>query len=207
MYEWDNDRAEDAVFAISTDFVFRHLPTTQDGTIGFFSDRSTFAFDKSTPAHDLWESNTRIVSKMNPDFGVIANFYFGNAQANGSDTRLIERIGGDARLIYKKLKLVGSLKFNDWGPYDYHRDYNITFPVQYTIDLSTSLGKPDWFILPNTKIGIMGTWRSLNQYSGSRYLPNQTASQYATQPILSPVGFPNGSEWEIRTYIHINIGK
>jgi hypothetical protein len=53
----------------------------------------------------------------------------------------------------------------------------------------------------------MGTWRSLNQYSGSRYLPNQTASQYATQPILSPVGFPNGSEWEIRTYIHINIGK
>ncbi len=207
MYEWDNDRAEDAVFAISTDFVFRHLPTTQDGAIGFFSDRSTFAFNKATPAHDLWESNTRIVSKMNPDFGVIANFYFGNAQANGSDTRLIERIGGDARLVYKKMKLVGSLKINDWGPYDYHRDYNITFPVQYTIDLSTSLGKPDWFILPNTKIGIMGTWRSLDQYSGSRFLPNQTASQYATQPIISPVGFPNGSEWEIRTYIHINIGK
>ncbi len=207
MYEWDNDRAEDAVFAISTDFVFRHLPTTQDGAIGFFSDRSTFNFTKSTPAHDLWESNTRIVSKMNPDFGVIANFYFGNGQANGSDTRLIERVGGDARLIYKKLKLVGSLKINDWGPYDYHRDYNITFPVQYTIDLSTSLGKPDWFILPNTKIGIMGTWRSLDQYSGSRFLPNQTASQYATQPIISPVGFPNGSEWEIRTYIHINIGK
>jgi len=26
-------------------------------------------------------------------------------------------------------------------------------------------------------------------------------------PPLSPVGFGNGSEWEIRTYVHINIGK
>ncbi len=206
MYEWDNDRAEDAKFAISTDFVFRHLPTTQDAAIGFFSDRTAFAFSKSAPAHDLWESNTRIVSKLTPDLGFIANFYFGNAQANGSDTRLVERVGGDLRLIRNKVKLVGAIKFNDWGPYDYHRDYNLTYPLQYSLDLSTSVGKPNWFILPDTKIGIMGTWRSLNQYS-PRFSPNQTASQYATQPIISPVGFGNGSEWEIRTYIHINIGK
>ncbi len=206
MYEWDNDRSEDAKFAISSDFVFRHLPTTQDAAIGFFSDRTSFAFAKSAPAHDLWESSTRIVSKLNPDFGFIANFYFGNAQANGSDTRLIERVGGDLRLIHKKVKVIGSLKFNDWGPYDYHRDFNLTYPLQYSLDLSTSVGKPNWFILPDTKIGIMGTWRSLNQYS-ARFSPNQAASQYSTQPIISPVGFGNGSEWEIRTYIHINIGK
>ena len=75
-----------------------------------------------------------------------------------------------------------------------------------SFDLSTTLGKPDWFILPNTKMGIMGIWRSLNQYS-PRYLPNQTATIYDTEPIISPVGFNNGIEWEIRTYIHINIGK
>ncbi|MGV1011613.1 MAG: glycosidase [Flavobacterium sp.] len=206
FYEWDNDMAEDAKFAISTDFVFRHLPTTQDAAIGFLANRTAFAFDKSAPAHDLWESNTRIVSKLTPDLGFITNIYFGNGQANGSDTRLIERIGGDVRLIYKKVKLVTSLKLNDWGPYDYHRDYNLTYPTQFSLDLSTSLGKPNWFILPNTKIGIMGTWRSLDQYS-PRFLPNQTASLYATQPIISPVGFNDGSEWEIRTYIHINIGK
>jgi hypothetical protein len=206
FYEWDNDMAEDAKFAISSDFVFRHLPTTQDAAIGFLANRTAFAFDKSAPAHDLWESNTRIVSKLTPEFGLISNIYFGNAQANGDNTRLIERIGGDVRLIYRKVKLVTSLKFNDWGPYDYHRDYNLTYPTQFSLDLSTSLGKPDWFILPNTKIGIMGTWRTLDQYS-PRFLPNQTASEFATDPIISPVGFDNGSEWEIRTYIHINIGK
>jgi glycogen debranching enzyme len=73
------------------------------------------------------------------------------------------------------------------------------------LDLSTSLGKPNWFILPNTQIGIRGTWRSLDQYS-PRYLPN-TTEEFAPAPIVSPVGYDNGTEWEIRTYIHINVGK
>jgi hypothetical protein len=33
------------------------------------------------------------------------------------------------------------------------------------------------------------------------------ALPFATSPTLSPVGFGNGNEWEIRTYIHINVGK
>jgi hypothetical protein len=206
MYEWNNDMMEDAKFAISSGFVFRHLPTTQDAAIGFLSNRSSFAFAKSAPAQDLWESNTRIVSKLSPDLGLIANVYFGNGQANGDSDRTINRAGGDVRVIYKKVKVTTSLKFNDWGPFDYHRDFNLTYPLQSAIDISTSVGKPSWFILPDTRIGIMGIWRSLDQYS-PRYLPNQTASEFATQPILSPVGFGNGSEWEIRTYIHINIGK
>jgi hypothetical protein len=35
MYEWDNDFAEDAKFAMNLGFVFRHQPTTQDAAIGF----------------------------------------------------------------------------------------------------------------------------------------------------------------------------
>jgi hypothetical protein len=206
MYEWDNDLAEDAKFAISSGFVFRHLPNSQDAAIGILADgRTTFAFPNAAPAHDLWESNTRIVSKLSPDYGLIANVYFGNTQANGSDARLVERFGGDLRAVYKNTKLVTSAKINDWGPFDYHRDFNLTYPLQLMMDLSTSVGKPNWFILPDTKIGIRGTWRTLNQYS-PRYSPN-VAAEFATSPIISPVGFPNGNEWEIRTYVHINIGK
>lgn len=206
MYEWDNDLAEDAQFAISAGFIYRYLPTSQDAAIGIFPDgRTTFAFPGAAPAQDLWESNTRIASKLNSDFGLIANIYFGNAQANGSDPRLIERFGGDVRLVYKKMKLISTVKIDDWGPYDYHRDFNLTYPLQLMLDLSTSLGKPNWFILPNTQIGIRGTWRSLDQYS-PRYLPN-TAEEFAPAPIVSPVGYDNGTEWEIRTYIHINVGK
>ncbi|WP_353079815.1 hypothetical protein, partial [Flavobacterium sp.] len=207
MYEWNNDMVEDAKFAFNTGFVFRKLPTTMDAAIGFLSNRTPFAFAKSAPAQNLWESNTRIVSKISPDLGMIANIYFGNGQANGDSERTINRMGGDIRLIYKQVKVVSSLKFNDWGPFDYHRDFNLTYPLQSQIDISTSLGKPSWFILPDTRIGLMGIWRTLNQYS-PRYSPTFVpANTYPAVPALSPVGFGNGSEWEIRTYIHINIGK
>ena len=207
MYEWNNDMVEDAKFAFSTGFVFRHLPTTMDAAIGFLANRTPFAFDRSAPAQDLWESNTRIVSKLSPDFGMIANIYFGNGQANGDSERTINRVGGDIRMIYRKVKVTSSVKFNDWGPYDYHKDFNLTFPFQGSLDISTSVGKPSWFILPDTRIGIMGIWRSLDQYSprySPTYVPENT---YPPVPALSPIGFPNGSEWEIRTYVHINIGK
>ncbi|MBL7472206.1 glycosidase [Robertkochia sp. 1368] len=205
MYAWDNDRAEDAKLAVSAGFVFRHQPTTMDAAVGFLDDRTFFAFPNSVPAKDLWEAHARIVSKVNTDLGVITNLYFGNAQARGSDPRTIERLGADIRMIYKKWKLQHEFKINDWGPFDYHRDFNLTYPVQLMLDLSTTLGKPDWFILPNTQIGIRGTWRSLNEFS-PRYLPSVT-NEFATDPVISPVGFGNGNEWEIRTYIHINIGK
>lgn len=205
MYQWDNDRAEDAKLAVSAGFVYRHHPTAQDAAIGFDVNRNLFAFANAAPAEDLWEANTRIVSKISPDLGLIANIYAGNGQANGSDPRLIKRGGGDIRVIYKKFKVVHSFKIDDWGPFDYHRDFNLTYPVQLMLDLSTTLGKPDWFILPNTKIGIRGTWRTLNEFS-PRYAPN-AALEFADSPIISPVGFGNGNEWEIRTYVHINIGK
>jgi hypothetical protein len=205
MYEWDNDRAEDAPLAVSAGFVFRHQPTAMDAAIGFLENRTLFAFPNSTPAKDLWETHARIVSKVNSDVGLIANLYFGNTQARGSDERLIERFGGDVRMLYKNVKVQHSWKINDWGPFDYHRDFNLTYPVQLMLDISTTLGKPDWFILPNTQVGIRGTWRTMNEFS-PRYLPNN-ALEFAEAPLISPVGFGNGNEWEIRTYVHINIGK
>ncbi len=197
FYQWDNDRAEDASFAANLGFVYRAQPTTQDAAIGFFGDsREPVAFDAAPPAQDLWEIYGRVVSKISPSFGVIGNFYGGNAQARGSDDRVIYRYGADARVIYNKLKLISEVKIDDWGPYDFHRDFNLTFPLQLMFDLSTTFGKQDWFILPNTRFGLRYTWRSLDNFS----------PRYEFQSPID-LGFPNGSEWEIRTYLHINIGK
>ena len=197
FYEWDNDRAEDAPFAASLGFNYRSLPTTQDASIGFFEGiRQPIAFSGAPPAEDLWEFYGRVVSKFTPEFGLIANFYGGNGQANGPDDRVIYRYGGDIRVIYDKIKFTTEVKIDDWGPFDYHRDFNLTFPFQFMADLSTTVGKPDWFILPNTRLGIRYIYRTLDNFSPRFEFQN---------PIDQ--GFPNGNEWEIRTYVHINIGK
>lgn len=206
MYEWDNDRSEDSRMAISAGVVYRHLPTIQDAAIGILGDgRSFFAFDGSAPAQDLWEVHTRIVSKINKDFGFITTLYAGDAQANGSDARMIRRYGMDVRMIAKSFKLQSFVRVNDWGPFDYHRDFNLTFPLQTMLDLSVNLGRPDWFNMPGTRLGVRGTWRSLDQYS-PRYAPTYMINAAGESvPDPNAIGFGNGSEWEVRVYVSINI--
>ncbi|MHC1778396.1 MAG: glycoside hydrolase family 2 TIM barrel-domain containing protein [Lentimicrobium sp.] len=208
MWAWDNDEMEDASFAMSLDFVYRHQPTTQDAAIGILANgRTIFAFPGAPEAQDLWEVNARIVSRLTPDFGFIVNAYGGNAQSNGSDERLIQRFGADLRLIYRRVKLISTIKVDDWGPYDYHRDFNLTYPLQTMADLSYSIVNRKWFILPETRMGIRYTWRSLDQYS-PRYSPTKTmdsAGNWVPDP--TAVGYGNGAEWEIRTYLSFSLGK
>ena len=190
MWEWDADVQEDATFAGSLDFVYRYQPTQMDATTGYLANGTPYAL-AAPPAHDVWEVNSHIVSKLTRDFGFIVNLLGGTAQPNGPDARIITRYGGDLSLIYNKIKFMSALKINDYGPYDYHRDYNLTYPLQAMLDLSTYINKPKWFDMPDTKLGLRFTYRTLDQYS-NRYV--KTATE-------------NGNEWEIRTYVHFNIGK
>lgn len=203
MYAWDSDVREDARLAASLGLIFRHHPTTQDAAIGILADgRTLFAFPGATPARDLWEAHGRIVSKLRPGLGLIANLYGGEAEPRGDDNRLIERYGGDLRFAWGPMKVMTAAKFNDWGPYDYHRDFNLTFPAQLMGDVSYVLGLPEWFDVPQTRFGIRATWRSLDQYS-PRYCPVKVPDSMGI-PTCDP-DFPGaeGSEWEIRTYVHL----
>ena len=208
FYAYDNDKAEDAKFAANLGFVYRHLPTTQDAGVGFLANRQFFAFGASAPARDLWEANSRMVFKPTADLGIIANLLYGRAQANGDSERLVRRFSGDVRMLYKNIKVQYVQKVNDYGPFDFHRDFNLTFPWQSILNISTTVGKADWFILPSTEIGIRGTYRTLNEFS-PRYLPTAqvAAATLAGEPAPDISGFGFGNEWEIMTYIYINIGK
>ncbi|WP_420441979.1 glycoside hydrolase family 2 TIM barrel-domain containing protein [Candidatus Palauibacter sp.] len=205
MYNWDSDRREDAALAASIGFVYYSFPTTQDAGIGIFADgRSTFAFPGAPPPRDLWEVKARVVSKRRAGPGLIANVYAGTGEPNGDDERVISRAGIDLRVISGSLKFQGMARFNDWGPYDYHRDFNLTFPLQLMGDISYTLGLPDWFDLPQTRFGVRATWRSLNEYS-PRYCPGMSPDDFGRMECNPDIGGEPGREWEIRTYLHIAI--
>ena len=203
MYAWDSDMREDARLAVSAGFTYRHYPTTQDAAIGFLGDgRTAFAFPGATPKRDLWEVRGRIVSQLRPDFRFILNVFGGTAEPNGDSQRLVRRYGGDLRLVRQHLKLVTSAKWNDWGPYDYHRDFNLTFPMQLMGDLSYSLGRPAWWDVPSTRVGIRGTWRSLDRLS-PRYCPATTVDGSGATVCDPTAPGVDGEEWEVRTYLTV----
>ena len=201
LYAWDNDAREDARFAANVGYVYRHLPTTQDAAIGLLADgRTPFAFPGAPPPRDLWEVHGRAIARVGQDVRLVANLFDGTGEPNGNDPRLIKRYGGDLRLVRRQVMLIGGARFNDWGPYDYHRDFNLTFPQQYLADLSTIFGTPQWFDVPETRLGIRGLWRSLDRYS-PRYCPARVPDNTGA-PVCDPTyPAPRGSEWEIRTYL------
>ena len=201
LFTWDSDFKEDAHFAAVVNLIYRDYPTTMDAGIGILEDGVTpFAFPGATPPRDLWEARARLISKPSSDFGVIANLLVGEGEPRGDDDRLITRFGGDLRLINRMNRLILSAKFDDWGPYDYHRDFNLTYPMQLMGDISFHISKPSWWELPESRIGLRATYRTLNEYSPRSYM-------FPAVQTMFP-GLPNeeGSEWEIRTYLTFTVG-
>lgn len=190
LWAWDNDVREDAKLAGSLSLVTRHMPTTQDAGTGVFLIGNQLipgSFGGAPPAHDLWEARLRVVSKWSAKTRLIAVLYTGTGESNGIDPRIIKRTGLDARLATGKMAFAGAARFNDWGPYDYHRDFNLTFPMQLMGDVSRTLGGPRWFGQPQTRVGMRAVYRTLDQDSNRYDDPNLL----------------EGYEYEFRTYLHL----
>ncbi|MBK7831893.1 MAG: glycosidase [Gemmatimonadetes bacterium] len=203
MYAWDSDNREDARLAFNLGYIYRHYPTTQDAAIGILADgRTLFAFPGAPPAKDLWEVRSRVVSRVSPSLRLIANGFWGTAQPNGNSARLIKRYGGDLRLATGQMKVSAAAKFNDWGPFDYHRDFNLTYPTQLMGDLSYFLGLPSWFNVPGTRFGLRGTWRTLDRFS-PRYCPERVADATGSLACDPTAPAKTGREWEIRSYVTV----
>ena len=200
LWAWDNDVRENANLAASMSFMVKRHHTTSDARLFIAEEGQVYPFGGGTPARDLWEVKSRVVKTIGSNAKSVSNIYFGNAEPNGDNERLIERFGFESRIVWPAVAFGGAIRLNDFGPYDYHVDHNLTYPMQLTADLSYSLGRPKWLGLPQTRFGVRATYRTLDRYS-PRYQPEGAAEPGFQE--LYPEGLDEGSEWEIRTYMHL----
>ncbi len=191
-WAWDNVVKEDADIAAWVNFVYRILPTSQDAGVGVAEEGFLFAFPGAPPAKNLWEVRGRVIMNPTTNNHIVVNGYGGIKQSTGDDARTIKAGGADVRWTYKRLNVAGFVRINDWGPFDFQRDFNQTFPVQLLGDVSYSLATPQWFVRAFTRLGAAFQYRTLDENS-PRFLVNQNN--------------PNqlGYEWEVRTYVHITL--
>jgi len=127
---WDREMREDAPFAASLDFVYKHLPTVRDANIGFLATGVPFGFSSSPPAQDTWDLTGTWVANPAQAWKLSGSLFVGQGQARGDDARLVTRYGATARLTWNKALFTTSLLFDDWGPYDYQKDFNLTSPFK-----------------------------------------------------------------------------
>lgn len=201
FWAWDSDRKENADLAFSLGFTAKRHHTTADARPFYSAGGEVYVFPGATPARDLWEINSRIVKKLPGDAKMITKLALGTVEPNGDNARLVKRFSADTRIVWPVISLMGHFKLNDFGPYDYHRDHNLTYPMQVMADLSYNLGRPKWLDGRQTMFGVRATYRSLDRYS-PRYAPEGVAAP-TMENELYPDGLDEGREWEIRTYVHM----
>ncbi|MDJ0928563.1 MAG: hypothetical protein QNJ73_13075, partial [Gammaproteobacteria bacterium] len=166
FYQWDNDVRENAPFAMNIGLNYTEYPTFTD-SYQFFFDREgvNAAFGRGLPPEDVWEVSSRMVFVPGFDSRLILNLVAGRGQSTGDPT------GGsrdyykmDAKFIRGRHVFSGYFKKDAWGPYDFYRQFNITFPEQFRFDyeiLLDELFHEDW----STRIGIRTLFWTVDENS------------------------------------------
>lgn len=167
FYAWDSDKREDAGFAFSIGGNFTRYETVTDANLFFYQDGNTNApFGSGMPKEDLWLAKGKFMMNPNNSLKIISNLEVGKQQASGNpDGDSPEYISLDAKfVINNKHYISGYAKKDAWGPLDWYRQFNITFPYQFSLDYSVLIDN----ILDETissRIGLRTLFRSLDETS------------------------------------------
>jgi hypothetical protein len=175
FYDWDNDWREDAKFAFNIGGTYTEYPTATDSYLFFFQPaRQNVPFGQGLPAEDVWGVSTRMVFNPNRNSRYIIKLIRGFEQSGGSPVR-------DAADYYqfhwkaewqRKHVFEGYYMKDAWGPYDFYRQFNITFPDQIKLDYSILLGTTGQVGSVEderraTRLGIRALYRGLDEQNES----------------------------------------
>lgn len=166
FYKWDNDVREDASFAFNIGAVYTEQSSDTDSYQFFFEPTGeNAAFGVGLPDTDVWEVSSRMVFVPGFDTRLILNLLYGNNQSTGDpEGGKREYYEMDFTFMRGRHVLSGYLWKDAWGPYDFQRQFNLTFPYQVQLDYSILLDElfdQDW----STQIGLKTLFRTFDEDS------------------------------------------
>ena len=171
FYDWDNDWREDAKFAFNIGGTYTEYPTRTDSYLFFFEPaRINAPFGQGLPAEEVWGISSRMVFNPNRDSKYIVRLVRGFDQSTGNpDGGTRDFYQFDWKAEWKRKHTFAGYYMKDaWGPYDFYRQFNITFPEQVKLDYSVLLGNSGQLGSAEdenraTRVGIRALYRSLDE--------------------------------------------
>ncbi len=180
FYQWDNDWREDAGFAFNVGLNYTEFPTDTDSYQFFFEPTGDNpAFGVGLPAEDTWEISSRMVFNPSQNVRFITRLRNGFLQSTGDPeggTRKFWEV--NAKLIIGRKHIFdGYFKKDAWGPYDFQRQFNVTFPEQFKLDYSLLLDQKK-SETNSSKIGIRGLFRTADENAPGDFMMGENSYRY-----------------------------
>lgn len=188
FYAFDNDRREDAFLAFNLGFNYTQLGATDSYLFYYTEGQKNAEFGEGLQKEDVWNFSNRVV--LNPKHGLklITKLEAGFQQSTGQpgETREYYKLG--AKLISNKKHIhEGYVKVDAFGPYDFYRQFNKTYPLQLMYNYSLLLDSIT-DEKKSSKVGFKLFFRTLDE--------NSPADEYRDGK--------NDSMFEISTYFKVN---
>ena len=143
FYDWDNEWREDAKFAFNVGANYTSYPTPTDANLFFFEPgRTNASFGRGLPSEDVWTASSRMVFNATPNAKYILSLIGGRGQSTGDpDGGSRQYFEMHAKAVLNRRHIISGYFMKDaWGPFDFYRQFNITFPEQFKLDYSILLG-------------------------------------------------------------------
>ena len=165
FYAWDNEKREDAKFACSIGGNFTSYKTETDANLFFYQEGNTNApFGSGLESADVWLAKGKFIMNPTENLKVITNLELGEQQSTGNPD------GGSKEfyslstkfIVNNKHYISGYAKKDAWGPYDWYRQFNITYPYQFMLDYSILIDNILDDVL-SSRLGVKALYRTLDE--------------------------------------------
>ena len=174
FYDWNVDMIEDAGFAYNIGLTGTSYDTPTDAHLFFFEDGGVNAsFGEGLTDEDVWLLKSKMI--FNPRVGLryIADISAGKQQSTGQpNEEPVEFFGIDGKVIVDNKHIYsGYIKKDDFGPYDFQRQFNIVYPLQVKLEYAQLLDKIGDEDL-SSKWGVKLLYRELDELSEASEFDN-----------------------------------
>ena len=170
FYDWDNDYREDASFAFNLGANYTSYPGDTDSYQFFFRPTGTnAAFGEGLPAEDVWTVSSRMIFNSEGGTKTILRLEGGFQQSTGTaEGPAREFYKAEGKFLLSNNHMIEGWVYKDaWGPYDFYRQFNVTYPWQVKLDYAVLMGPLNWADPrgSTSKWGVRGLARTLDDQS------------------------------------------
>ena len=167
FYAWNVDSIEDAPFAYNIGITATSYDTPTDAHLFFFEEGNTNAsFGQGLAAEDVWLLRSKMIFNPSRDLRIVTNFEAGEQQTTGKpNEQNVEFYGIEAKAIVSKKNIFsGYIKVDDFGPYDFQRQFNLVYPLQVKLEYARLLDALN-DEKKSSKFGVKFLYRELDELS------------------------------------------
>ncbi len=174
FYSWDNDFRENADMAYNLGITYIDYSTATDAYL-FNENGTNYAFESGLDEQKVWLAKSRLIFNTNKQKWIV-NFQVGKQQSTGLPADAVNFSSVETKLVWGRNNIVSLMYAKDkWGQYDYHRQFNTTYPEQYKFEYTRLLDRGldenqsskigIRFFYRTLDAGAEGEWKSNDQYN------------------------------------------